>query len=91
MEETLFLLIKGKNKKAVNYFYNFCGATLYNVIDRNLTDKVQCETVFQDVLLKITQNIDHYDPRISTLYPWMFGIAQAEIQTVNLRSFNRGF
>ncbi len=83
MEETLFLLIKGKNKKALNYFYSFCGATLYSFIDKNLTDKIQCEAVFQNVFVKISQDIHQYDPIKSTLYPWMFNIARKEIQTVN--------
>ncbi len=82
-EETLFLLIKGKNRKALHFFYNYCGATLHNFIDKNLKDKIQCETVFQNVFVKISQNIDRYDPGKSTLYPWMFTIAQDEIQTVN--------
>jgi DNA-directed RNA polymerase specialized sigma24 family protein len=83
MEETLFLLIKGKNRKAFNYFYNLCGATLYNLIDKHLKDKIQSETVFQNVFVKISQNIDHYDPVKSNLYPWMIDIAQHEIQIVN--------
>lgn len=83
MEETLFLLIKGKNKKAFNYFYNIFGATLYNFIDKNLKDKIQCERVFQNVFVKISQDIDHYDPCKSTWYPWMCNIAKDEIQTVN--------
>ncbi len=83
LEETLFLLIKGKNKKAFNYFYNLCGATIFSFIDKNLKDKIQCEAVFQNVFAKISRNIDHYDPLKSTLYPWMFNIAQDEIKTVN--------
>lgn len=83
MEETLFLLIKGKNKKAFNYFYNLCGATLHTFIDKNLKDKIQCDAVFQNVFMKISKNIHQYDPCKGTLYPWMFNIARDEIQTVN--------
>ena len=86
MEETLFLLIKGKNRKAYNYFYNLCGATLFDFIDKNLKDKFQSETVFQNVFVKISQDINHYDPNKSNWYPWMFNIARDEIRT-----FNSGF
>jgi DNA-directed RNA polymerase specialized sigma24 family protein len=89
MEETLFLLIKGKNKKAFNYFYNLCGATLYNFIDKNLKDKVHSEAVFQNVFVKISRDIDHYDPLKGTLYPWMFTIAQDEIMTENTDFYTR--
>gem|GEM_PF-3526715 len=83
IEETLILLIKGKNKKAFNYFYNLCGAALYSFIDRNLKNKIHCESVFRNVCVRITRDIDHYDAGKSTLYPWMFTIAEDEIQAVN--------
>jgi len=83
MEETLFLLIKGKNRKAYNYFYNLCGANLLHFIDMNLKDKFQSETVFQNVFVKISQDINYYDPHKSNWYPWMFSIARDEIKSVN--------
>jgi DNA-directed RNA polymerase specialized sigma24 family protein len=83
MEETLFLLIKGKNRKAYNYFYNLCGATLFDFIDKNLKDKFQTETVFHNVFVKISQDINHYDPHKRNWYPWMFNIARDEIKSVN--------
>lgn len=89
LEETLLLLIKGKNKKAFNFFYNFFGAALYNIIDKNLKAKVQCEDVFQNVFVKISQDIEEYDPRKSTLSPWMFNIAQHEIAILNEGKYGR--
>ena len=83
MEETLFLLIKGKNKKAYHLFYNLCGAAMYKVIDNNLKDKIRCEDVFQDVFIKISEDIHLYDPRKNQLFNWMIGIAQTEIRSIN--------
>ena len=83
MEEMLFLLIKGKNKKAYNYFYNLCGAALYKVIDNNLKDKIRCEAVFQEVFIKISEDIDLYDPRKNRLFNWMIDVARNEIKSIN--------
>ena len=83
MEETLFLLIKGQNKKAFNFFYNLFGSALHAIIDKNLKDKIHCDDVFQGVFVKISQDIEQYDSRKSMLFDWMKEIAQREIQSVN--------
>lgn len=83
IEETLFLLLKGKNKKAFNFFYNLWGAALYAIIAKNLKNNMQDEDVFQNVFVKISQDIDHYDPLKTSLVPWMVTIAQNEIHSIN--------
>lgn len=87
MEETLILLIKGKNKKAFNFFYNIYGAALYEIIDKNLKDKFRCEDIFQNVFLKISASIEQYDPRKSRMFNWMYDIAHNEIETANTSFF----
>lgn len=90
MEETLILLIKGKNKKAFNYFYNIYGAALYEIIDKNLKDRIRCEDIFQDVFTKISEDIEQFDPGKSRMFNWMYDIAHDKIRTVNTSFFIHG-
>lgn len=73
------LLIQGlinRDEAALRELYNVYGAALNGVILRIVEDEVIAAEALQDVIMKVWQKIEIYDPSKGRLFTWMMQLAR---------------
>ena len=74
----------------MRYLFDHYGGALNNIIGRIITEPEVCEEVLQDVLLRIWDNVDTYEPGKSRLFTWMARIARnAAIDRVRSKGYRQ--
>ena len=74
----------------MRYLFDHYGGALNNIIGRIVTEPEVGEEVLQDVLLRIWENIDTYEPGKSRLFTWMARIARnAAIDCVRSKGYRQ--
>ena len=74
----------------MRYLFDHYGGALNNIISRIVTEPQVCQEVLQDVLLRIWENVDSYEPDKSRLFTWMARIARnAAIDRVRSKGYRQ--
>ncbi|MBB4078152.1 RNA polymerase sigma-70 factor (ECF subfamily) [Lewinella aquimaris] len=90
-QAVLLKLLLAKDEAGMRYLFDHYGGALNLIISRIVTDPEVGQEVLQDVLMRIWQNIDKYEPDKSRLYTWMARIARnASIDRVRSKSYRKG-
>ncbi|WP_238750251.1 RNA polymerase sigma factor [Neolewinella maritima] len=89
-QNTLHELLLRKDEAGMRYLFDHYGGALNNIISRIVTEPEVGEEVLHDVLLRIWENIDRYEPEKSRLFTWMARIARnAAIDRVRSKSYRQ--
>ena len=89
-QDTLLALLLKKDEAGMRYLFDHYGGALNNIIGRIVTEPQICEEVLQDVLLRIWENVDTYEPGKSRLFTWMARIARnAAIDRVRSKGYRQ--
>ncbi|WP_420460232.1 RNA polymerase sigma factor [Neolewinella sp.] len=89
-QDTLLELLLKKDEAGMRYLFDHYGGALNNIIGRIVTEPQICEEVLQDVLLRIWENADSYEPGKSRLFTWMARIARnAAIDRVRSKGYRQ--
>lgn len=64
------------DEEEIHAAYRLYGAELYRFVLRGLGDPGAAQDVTQETFLKAWRHADRYDPELSSLRVWLFGIAR---------------
>ena len=74
----------------MRYLFEHYGGALNNIIGRIVTEPEIAQEVLQDVLMRIWDNIEKYEPDKSRLFTWMARIARnAAIDRVRSKDYRQ--
>jgi RNA polymerase sigma-70 factor (ECF subfamily) len=65
-----------KDEDQIQAAYVLYGAELYRFVLRGLGDEMAAQDVTQETFVKAWRAADRYDPELSSLRGWLFGIAR---------------
>ena len=89
-QKILLGLLRKKDEAGMRYLFDHYGGALNNIIGRIITEPEVCEEVLHDVLLRIWDNVDTYEPGKSRLFTWMARIARnAAIDRVRSKGYRQ--
>ncbi len=76
IERELIFGLKSGEKNIFNKFYNMYASTLLGVLKQIVKQQETAEDLLQECLIKISRNIESYDPDKSRLFTWILNIAR---------------
>jgi len=68
--------LRRRDKQALEYLYDHYADALYGVILRIIGSEEIAQEVFQDVILRVWNKIELYDPHKGRMFTWMHNIAR---------------
>ena len=90
-EEELVAGLKSRKQASLDYLYDHYSGALYGIISRIVKKEEVAEEVLQDVILKIWDKIQSYDPAKGKLFTWMLNLARNQaIDKIRSKEINKG-
>lgn len=76
IERELIFGLKSGEESIFNKFYNMYASTLLGVLKQIVNQQETAEDLLQECFIKISGNIESYDPDKSRLFTWIINIAR---------------
>lgn len=88
-QDVVLALLRARDEKGMRMLFEHYAGALMALIQPVVGRGVLAEEVLQDVLLRVWNNIDAYDPKKSRLFTWMARIARnASIDKTRSADYN---
>ena len=88
-DQVLFAHMLVKDREAYNYLFDHYSPALYGSIMNSVKDEKASEEILGEVLVKIWDNIQHFNPSQSRLFVWMLNITRNHCVSKNKGYFNQ--
>ena len=88
-DQVLYAHMLVKDREAYNYLFDNYGSALYGSIMNSVKDERASEEILSEVLVKIWDNIQHFNPSQSRLFVWMLNITRNHCVSKNNGYFNQ--
>jgi RNA polymerase sigma-70 factor (ECF subfamily) len=68
--------LRQRDLTAIDYLYDYYGSALFGIIRKIIPNDMMAEETMHDVLLKIWNQIDHYEESKGRFFTWIYRIAR---------------
>jgi RNA polymerase sigma-70 factor (ECF subfamily) len=75
-EPELVAALRRHEQAAYAALYDQYAPALFGIIGKIIPDRAEAENIFQDVLVKVWRNIEHFDPEKGRFFTWLATIAR---------------